>query len=285
MFGNLYSQDSTRVADKFPELTGPYLGQTPPGRIPQIFAPGIISTKENIEGSCTFSKEGNEFYFTKTEGHNPAGRTYIMVTKMTDSTWTEPVIAPFCGDETSFEPNIAPDGKKFYFNRFDMSDKDFKNGIWVMDRTDEGWSKPEFFIEGMLLTATLNGNIYYTDIANPDRDIVCAEFVNGKYDSAKVVVGLDSEYLDAHPCIAPDESFMIFDSRRPDNNAPWELYVSFRNDNGTWGKTYELSRNFNEGYKMTASISPDGKYLFYYSNGNIYWVDASVIKKVVPKEK
>jgi hypothetical protein len=28
----------------FPKLTGPYLGQKPPGMKPEIFAPGIVST-------------------------------------------------------------------------------------------------------------------------------------------------------------------------------------------------------------------------------------------------
>lgn len=27
----------------FPKLTGPYLGQKPPGTTPEIFAPGIVS--------------------------------------------------------------------------------------------------------------------------------------------------------------------------------------------------------------------------------------------------
>ena len=30
--------------DKFPVLKGPYLGQTPPGKEPEIFAPGLITT-------------------------------------------------------------------------------------------------------------------------------------------------------------------------------------------------------------------------------------------------
>ena len=30
--------------DEFPVLTGPYLGQTPPGLVAETFAPGIIST-------------------------------------------------------------------------------------------------------------------------------------------------------------------------------------------------------------------------------------------------
>jgi len=35
----------------FPKLTGPYLGQKPPGMTPEVFAPGIVSTPEFREYS------------------------------------------------------------------------------------------------------------------------------------------------------------------------------------------------------------------------------------------
>ncbi len=31
----------------FPNLTGPYLGKKPPGKTPEVFASGIISTGKN----------------------------------------------------------------------------------------------------------------------------------------------------------------------------------------------------------------------------------------------
>ena len=34
----------TPPADDAPRLTGPYLGQTPPGATGEVFAPGVVST-------------------------------------------------------------------------------------------------------------------------------------------------------------------------------------------------------------------------------------------------
>jgi len=51
---------------KFPVLKGPYLGQKPPGMKPEIFAQGIISMPTSKEYACTFSTDGNEFYYTIT---------------------------------------------------------------------------------------------------------------------------------------------------------------------------------------------------------------------------
>jgi len=47
----------------FPDLTGPYLGQKPPGLEPEIFAPGIISTELIEHGTVTFSPNGNEVFW------------------------------------------------------------------------------------------------------------------------------------------------------------------------------------------------------------------------------
>ena len=43
------------------ELTGPYLGQTPPGMTPEIFAPGIVSLEEFHDFKGAFSADGKEY--------------------------------------------------------------------------------------------------------------------------------------------------------------------------------------------------------------------------------
>jgi hypothetical protein len=48
-----------------PFAKGPYLGQTPPGPIPQVFAPGLISDTRphRLELWPSFSADGNTFLF------------------------------------------------------------------------------------------------------------------------------------------------------------------------------------------------------------------------------
>jgi len=45
----------------FPVLKGPYLGQIPPGKTPEIFAPGIVSTGMS-ESAIAVSSDGNEIF-------------------------------------------------------------------------------------------------------------------------------------------------------------------------------------------------------------------------------
>jgi len=47
---------------EFPRLSGPYLGQKPPGMTPELFAPGIISTNMNA-AKIAISPDGKEIFF------------------------------------------------------------------------------------------------------------------------------------------------------------------------------------------------------------------------------
>ncbi|MFC1634247.1 hypothetical protein ACFL5Z_05350, partial [Planctomycetota bacterium] len=67
-----------------PFAEGPYLGQTPPGPIAKVFAPGLICNtgKHPWEANGTFSADGNTFCFNRRSG--------IFITENTDQGWTTP---------------------------------------------------------------------------------------------------------------------------------------------------------------------------------------------------
>ena len=76
----------------FPKLTGPYLGQKPPGMSPEIFAPGIVSIPNSAEFSGTFSPDGSEYYFYRISKNDP---DKIFFSKLKDGKWTAPASAAF----------------------------------------------------------------------------------------------------------------------------------------------------------------------------------------------
>jgi Tol biopolymer transport system component len=60
------------------------------------------------------------------------------------------------------------------------------------------------------------------------------------------------------------------------------MYVSFKNKDDSWTEPYDLG----DILKMDAnqpSISPDGKYIFFISNGQTFWVDTKIIEELKPK--
>lgn len=140
----------------FPVLKGPYLGQKPPGMTPEMFAPGIVSIPGATEYSGTFSPDGNEYYFYRFSESLPAK---ILFSKVVDGKWTAPQPAAFAEGYPSFEPHIAFDNKALYFGwKHPLPDGESGNpdlpGIWVANRTADGWSTPTYAGQGMFVSSS-----------------------------------------------------------------------------------------------------------------------------------
>jgi hypothetical protein len=257
-------------------LEGDYLGQEPPGLTPKVFAPGIVSTRGNFEFSFTLSPDGKELYFNR-RGSGLMGCRYE------DDGWTAPQNPAFLSNHPgAFEPHISSDGRKLFFG-------DGPN-IWVAERAAGSWGEPEQVMQGMYATTTDDGTIYVTDINQPPEfgKIVKARMINGSYAEAEPVGGgVNLPAGSAHPCIAPDESFIVFDSvlRGSDGgDEHTDIFVCFRSEDGSWGDAINLGPGINTpGGNMCASLSPDGKYLFFQRHRDIYWVSTEVIERLRPE--
>jgi hypothetical protein len=87
-----------------------------------------------------------------------------------------------------------------------------------------------------------------------------------------------------HAFIAPDESFALLDFRAPGEGNEADIFVSFRQSNGTWSPLVNLGPGVNTEFAETCpSLSPDGRFIFfsrYNESGNVsnvYWVSSDVI--------
>ncbi len=275
----------------FPALKGFYLNQKHPGTIPEVFMPRIVSTKEYVEFSNTISPDGKEFYFARRINK----KDVQMVVRWENNVLTQPEEAACLKVTGGFEPHISLDGSRIYFTRFapppfgladdkNLSPQDMEAqmvNIWVMEKLNSGWGEPKFCVNGMYVTTSSSGAIYTTDIRSVSEGICRYRLVNGKYsDREHLQGGVNSPSPGAHPCISPDESYIIFDSKRSTNPDDADLFVSFRNMNGTWSEAFNLGKKINTpASEICAAISPDGKYLFYQSQGDIYWVSTSIIEE------
>ena len=166
-----------------------------------------------------------------------------------------------------------------------------------MERTDAGWSEvktlgaPFKDIPIMRLSASSKGT-YYFDFADHDGDgyIRYSRLIDGKREKPqKMSKAINSGKLTAHPFIAPDESYLIWDAERDGGYGGPDLYISYRAKDGSWGAAINLGDKINtEHSDAFGSVTPDGKYLFFYraiSPGNldIFWVDAQFIETLRPK--
>jgi hypothetical protein len=302
----------------FPVLKGPYLGQKPPGMTAEIFAPGIVST-EHSEFCSVFSPDGNEFYWSLSGAPYPA----IVVMRQNNGRWSKPEIVPFSGKYLDYDMAFTPDGKRLFFcsrrpldgNGPPTDHTDF----WFVERHGAGWSDARH-LEGPVNSKVQeyypifaqNGTLCFSSTrpgGHGGGDIYRARFENGEFlKPENLGAPINTENGEGDLFIAADESYIIVTCYgRSDGIGSGDLYISFRQENGSWSPMKNMGASVNsEANEHCPILSPDGKYLFFSSgrsrhqdyskeaitfneklemmnswgngrNEDIYWVDASII--------
>jgi Tol biopolymer transport system component len=278
--------------NEFPVFKGPYLGQKPPGKTPEIFAPGIISPEEGYHSSPVFSPDGKKvFWATMTSG--------ILYMKINKGRWTSPAQAPF--QKGKFQhcdsPFFSLDGNRLYFIALIVKDHSEKELLCYVNRMKNTWSEPNIY-DPLVNNGNMhwqfsfaeNGDLYFTaerDDGFGRYDLYKSVSKNGKYLEPENLGALfNTEESDAMPFIAPDGSLLVFASAgRDDGYGESDLYVSFRKNDGSWTVPKNLGPKVNTAnHEICPIISPDGKYLFFLKNHGVYWVDAKIIDELRPKE-
>ncbi|MBD3413643.1 MAG: hypothetical protein GF421_04325 [Candidatus Aminicenantes bacterium] len=262
------------------ELKGDYLGQTPPGDSPEVFAPGIICT-DMYERDVAMTPDGKEMYFGLVLGNH--SYSTIIMSQQRDGKWTQPVVAPFCKDPKiqNLEPHISPDGKKFFFvsNR-PLTETDEKKenwDIWIMDRTDEGWGEPynpgapvntekgEFFP-----SVTRDGTLYFTrEESGGLNGIYRSKWVNGAYaEPERLPEQINCGQTRYNAFVSPDESYIIVPAYIKESSyGGTDYYIVFQNEMHQWSQPINMGEKINSssGFEWSSSVSPDSKYLFFMS--------------------
>jgi hypothetical protein len=294
----LGSVDAVPDDTTWPDVSGPYLGQKPPGTEAELFAPNIISTEHSEIGSV-FSTDHTEFYFTT---WTEATGTKIMVTRQVDGTWLEPVIASFSNHPTDVDVTISGDNSKVFFgSRRPRPGEtvDQRNGfdIWYANRDGSDWSEEEWLgpvvnsgTSQVYPTVTADGTLYFQAVRDDGygkADIYRSRLVDGIYQEPENLgPTVNSEHYEGDVYVAPDESYLIISIYgRDDDLGGGDLYASFRTPTNEWTAPTNLGPGINSNKRdFCPMVSPDGKYLFFSSkrigSGDIFWADAKVIKNL-----
>ena len=269
----------------------PYLGQEPPGAAPKVFAPDWVSNPDVYEYGSVFSADGLEFFY----GVNVGKRAEIRTLRWEGDAWSKPEVL-VAAERFSFgDPFLSPDEQRLYFisNRplteEESTPKDYD--IWYLQRQPEGWSEPinlgppinsnsdEYYI-----SFTSSGRIYFASNRSGGEDkrnfdLYAADPEQDRFKTPFALPGdVNTPRYEADAYVAPDESFVIFGSNRRSGKGQGDLYISLRDEDGNWSDAKPLGSGINtEGHELCPFVTTDGRFFFYTSNEEIYWVDASVL--------
>lgn len=266
------AMEDTLVPGAVTGLVGPYFGQEPPGAVPEVFAPGYVSTTAH-EYHISLSADGREIVFSRSH-------VGTMVTRWTEGGWTVPEVVDLI-DEEHFteEANLTPDGRAIVFcGRGDIHEPRM---LYRAERVGGGWGPAVELFPGMYATSSLDGSLYYT-ARGEGRDIgviVRRAWLENGYGDAEVVSGdgINTDAPDAHPWISPDGSLLVFDSYRESGPG---IYAVFRREGGAWGQAVALQGELGIPPVGQPAMSPDLRYLFFCLAGDLYWVDAGFLGRV-----
>lgn len=264
---------------------GDYFGEEPPGLMPKLFDPKIVSPDGRFEGG-SFSPDMKEFYFSRKNGKY-VNRTFFVIRYENDK-W---------GEETETDirwPQFTGDGNMMF------------GGKWVRERTDAGWSEPKnqgVFLkeQGHGISLSSKGTYYFPFYKKEDNgrgNLGYSRLLNGEYESpVKLNSDINQGEWIAHPYIAPDESYLMWDVQREGGFGKSDIYISFRGKDGAWIPAMNMGPAINSDMQESSPrVTHDGKYLFFSRGewqekeggsrnwvGKSYWVDAKVIENLRPK--
>lgn len=252
-----------------------YLGQKPPGNIPQIFAKGLLVDSGFMFCRVAFSNDGKEFYYTFGRNWNDYAGSGTNWVSFDGDKWSKPTLIA----SQLASPTFSIDGQSLY-----LSGKG--SVVWKADRTDKGWGDPYKYLEkpfGLYnLMSTLSGNFYVGSAGNKN-DFSSYNFSVLTISNRDTIIKslgepLNKPGFNGDLFIAPDETYIIIST----NETPTyesELYISFRKKDKTWTPPISLGPEINNGkaHRFGQYVTPDGKYLFYTwgtneKNSAVYWV-------------
>ncbi len=266
----------------------------------ELFAPGVISSDSFEHSAPAFSPDRRTVLWSILEMNT--WKASILEMSYEDNRWSAPQ-RPTFSDSTASDiyPSFSPDGKTLYFS----SSRKLPSGevpsrgnfLWSVKKTDTGWSVPQP-LDSVISkggeyspSITNNDNLYFTygPFRSPDWNILIAKDIRGSNtEPSQLPPTINTSGYEDGPFVAPDESYLIFESDRPGGiGGSIDLYISFKSKNGDWTTPVTLGPGVNSSAaERFARVSPDGKFLFFGSNRrqiqgkpnfDIYWISASVI--------
>ena len=124
--------------------------------------------------------------------------------------------------------------------------------------------------DGNVAYLTVNSTYQKSKTPTKSSDICIAKLNSkGSWNYPKPIKNINTSYFEGSASLTADGNTMYFVSDRKGDTRSTDIYVSQKNGK-SWGEAIPLSDSINtSGRETTPFISPDGKYLFFSSDGHL----------------
>jgi hypothetical protein len=259
----------------------PFFGLDPPGPNPEPFAPErFVQSDTRLHGAAVFSPDGDRVCWSVVP---PA----ILCAQCENGTWSVSRVLPLPGMAVQ-APAFSADGSRLYYQAIGPGGLGSLD-IWWVDAERGDWTTtvnigPPVNGPGAEGQPTFDGDgdLFFTG------SMEGVQFGRGIYLAARTKDGysppqalgevINTPGIDYCPFVSADGKTLLFASNRGHAGEELYIHVAFRTPDGGWTEPVDLHPIMN--HPQTAcfpSISPDGRFLFFLSEGRIWWVDSAVI--------
>jgi hypothetical protein len=253
-----------------------YIGQAPPEHTPQVFR---LQTHDGYfpGDRIAISPDGNELYYT--EVTSTWSDYNIRYYKYAEGKWNGPLdlFTGFLG------PALSVDNKTMFFENYNDD-----RTCWHSRRTDAGWSQPTLCTDvpdpkdKHYLQDTASGRIYASSQRALDgiggRDISTSVRADAQGVYRSLGKPLNSPGNEGDFYVARDESFIVFGSPHRGGVGGADLFISFRERDGSWSDPKNLGAPINTpGFEFGPYVTDDKRYLFFSRSVDlvrveVYWI-------------
>lgn len=254
-------------------------------KTPELFAEGIISTKDNSEFDITFNPDGKIAFFTRRSGND---KQKLWQTTFENGSWTNPIKLPFSTDRDE-TPFFSSDGKTLYFGSARPiegrpSKGNFDMNIWLVEWNNINWSNPKPLHKNInavqiekeewpssnenFIFSLDNLNFIYTTMLRGEKviEIYTTTKKGNEFSQPKKISGLfkNEKSWKYSAVYSPDGQYLLFNSYEAEGGVGGEdIFISKKTANG-WTQAKSIGNLVNtKAEESSPRFSPDGKYFFF----------------------
>lgn len=285
-----------QIEKDIPKMEEQYLGQTPPGIVPEVFAPGIVSDTSWAEHcQIAISPDGDEIFWSawtgayKTED-GEKNTEQIFYSKFENGIWTKPQLAEFTKENPhglNGGPEYSLDGKYLFFYQVKSPWVSSTMNTYYVEKTKGKWGDKPIDVGQPYNSQGQNYSPVFTKKGNAYKNAdVTSKFT---YEDAKFTLS-DTIVIheDFHPAwniyVSPMEDYVLFAAMHEGGFGDMDIYVSFKTQNDEWGTPINMGNKINtELRERFPTVSPDGKYLFFMRHTetqDFFWVSTHILEEL-----